>query len=604
MKYLAVLLSTQIIAAWGGVILISDIQGAGAASPMEGRSVSLAGIVTGDFQDSDGTSRLSGFYLQQESSDGDPATSDGIFIYDGKTPATDVSVGDRVAVDGTVKEYYGETQIDAARVRIVGSGSIAPTDIVLPAAALAKNSDGHDIADLERYEGMLVRFSQELSVTNLRFLERFGAVGLSQGGRLYSFTNSNTADTANYAAHKKHNAARSIVLDDGMHSLRPKSIRHLRAGKRADYSIRTGDSITGLTGNLRYSRGSGGSGDETWRLMPTADPLFDNDNPRPLAPAVSGAIRVASFNVLNFFSNIDSGKAICGPQGNNGCRGADSGLELSRQLTKTISALLLMDADIVGLMELENNASASIAMIVNALNDRAGSIDYAYVDTGAIHDGAIKTGFIYRAPAVQLRGPFALLDSSVDPKFADKRNRPALAQSFVVVDTGAVFTVIVNHLKSKGSSCDRSGDIDRDDGQGNCNITRTDAAAAIAAWIKTDPTGSGDTDFLVIGDLNAYTLEDPLIALKDAGLINLLVAIPDAYSFVFDGQAGALDHAFASSSMASQVRGALEWHINADEPALLDYNLENGRDPDLFDPDSPYRASDHDPVIIGLDPVK
>lgn len=602
MKVLTILLLTP-IAACGGDILISDIQGSEDSSPMVGQTVSISGVVTGDFQDNDRSSRLGGFYVQQESPDSDSMTSNGIFVYDGSSEVTDVSVGDRVEINGTVKEYYGETQIAASQVRVTGSGLIAPTDIDLPANAVAKNSDGDDIADLERYEGMLVRFPQKLSVTNLRFLERFGEVGLSQGGRLYTFTNSNAPNVAGYATHQKTNAARSIVLDDGMRSFGPAVIRYLGAGVTADYSIRTGDSITGLTGNLRYSRGSGGSGDETWRLVPTENTLFDNDNPRPISPAVAGSIRVAALNVLNFFSNIDFGKPVCGPQGDDRCRGADSAQELSRQLAKTVSALVLMDADIVGLTELENNADESIAAIVDALNDRIGSIDYAYLDTGSIHNGAIKTGFIYRTPAIRLSGPFALLDSSVDPRFSDRRNRPALAQSFAVVETGAVFTVIINHLKSKGSSCDRSGDIDRDDGQGNCNITRTNAAVAIADWIKTDPTGSDDTDFLIIGDLNATMREDPLTAFKTAGLANLLEANPDPYSFVFDGQAGALDHALASPGMATQVRDAIEWHINSDEPALLDYNLENGRDPGLFDPDTPYRASDHDPVIIGLDPT-
>jgi hypothetical protein len=162
-------------------------------------------------------------------------------------------------------------------------------------------------------------------------------------------------------------------------------------------------------------------------------------------------------------------------------------------------------------------------------------------------------------------------------------------------------TVIVNHLKSKGSSCESDGDPNLGDGQGNCNQTRTNAAVAIADWVATDPTASNDPDVLIIGDFNAYTREDPLTALKNAGFTNLLDAKSDAYSFAFDAQAGALDHAIASASLAPQVVETIEWHINADEPTLLDYNLEHGRDPALFDPDSPYRASDHDPVIIGLD---
>jgi len=260
-----------------------------------------------------------------------------------------------------------------------------------------------------------------------------------------------------------------------------------------------------------------------------------------------------------------------------------------------------MNADIIGLVELENNASESIVMLVDALNAKLGSDDYAYVDTGSINDDAIKTGFLYDTNRIRLAGSFALLDSSIDAQFADDRNRPALAQAFEVIASGAVLSVVVNHLKSKGSSCDNDGDPNTSDGQGNCNRTRTNAATALADWVRGDPTGSGDSDYLLIGDLNAYLMEDPLATLESAGLTNLLSGQTNPYSFVFDAQAGALDHALVSGSLAGQVASILTWPINADEPQLLDYNLENGRDANLFDPDTPYRASDHDPVIIGLD---
>ena len=240
-------------------------------------------------------------------------------------------------------------------------------------------------------------------------------------------------------------------------------------------------------------------------------------------------------------------------------------------------------------------------MIVDALNTRLGSNEYAFLSTGMIHDDAITTAFIYKTSTINLVGAFKLLDRSVDSRFNDARNRPALAQSFEVDATGAVLTVVVNHMKSKGSSCDADGDSNLGDGQANCNKTRTAAAAAIADWLATDPTASNDPDYLIIGDLNAYTQEDPLTALKNAGFTNLLEAQSNPYSFVFDSQAGALDHAVASASLVPQVVETIEWHINADEPTVFDYNLENGRDPALFNADSPYRTSDHDPVIIGLD---
>ena len=582
---------------------INDIQGSAAASPLNGQTVTVSGIVTGDFQenDADAASNLGGFYIQQESPDADARTSDGIFVFDGNNPPTDVDVGDRVEITGTVNEHFDETQVKATAVRVVGSGIIQATDVNLPASDLTTNSDGDDIADLESYEGMLLRFPQQLRVSNLRFLERYGEVGLAQGDRPFQFTNSNASNAAAYRAHKKQLAARSLLLDDGMRSSNPSIIRHLNAGSTADYSIRLGDSITGMTGNLRFSRGSGGDGEASWRLMPTENISFANDNPRPGPPAIAGSLKIASFNVLNFFSNVDSGKATCGALNNQNCRGADSTQELKRQLEKTVTALQLMDADIVGLIELENNASASIGTIVNALNQRLGSARYAYVDTGTINDDAIKTGFIYNTVSVQTLGQFALLSSAIDARFDERRNRPALAQSFSVSSSGAVITVVVNHLKSKGSSCDSGGDPNTSDGQGNCNLTRSNAAAAIADWMAKDPTASGDPDFLIIGDLNAYLLEDPLTALKDAGFTSLLESNSEPYSFAFDAQVGALDHAVASPSLVGQVRETLEWHINADEPPLLDYNLEYGRDAGLFDGRLPYRASDHDPIIVGLD---
>ena len=586
-----------------GATPISAVQGSGISSPLEGQSVTISAIVSGDFQDNDTdtTRNLGGFFVQQETPDTDSSTSEGVFVFDGNSPSVDVDVGDRVEVTGVITEYFGETQINATSVRVTGSGRIEPTDVILPTGTIAVTSNGEPLADLEAYEGMLVRFPQKLTVTSLRFLEPYGEVSLAEGGRPFQFTNAHAPDATAYAAHVESLAARSVFLDDGLRSSNPAGIRYLYAGGGADYSIRAGDSITGATGNLRYSRGSGGGGPEGWRLEPVDELRFDADNPRPGAPTLAGATRIASFNVLNFFSTADNGQPICGPGGALPCRGADSAAELSRQLAKTVTAIALMDADIVGLIEIENNATESIATIVDALNTYVGSGHYAYVNTGSIHTDAIKTGFIYDASSVRARGPFALLDAGVDPRFRDNLNRPTLAQTFEVIATGARVTVLINHLKSKGSACDASGDPNTGDGQSNCNRTRTDAAAAIVDWIATDPTASGDPDFLVIGDMNAYLKEDPMAAFRDAGLVNLLDSEPNSYSYLFDAQLGALDHALATPALAGQVKDVIEWHINADEPELLDYNLENGRDPNLFDPSTPYRVSDHDPIIIGLD---
>ncbi len=227
-----------------------------------------------------------------------------------------------------------------------------------------------------------------------------------------------------------------------------------------------------------------------------------------------------------------------------------------------------MDADVFGLMEMENTPG------VNPLADIvAGLPGYEYIDTGVIGGDAIRLGFIYKTSAVKPVGDFAILDSTVDPRFIDTRNRPALAQTFEEVATGARLTVVVNHLKSKGSGCG-AGDDDTTTGQGNCNGTRTLAAEALADWLATDPTGSGDEDVLIIGDLNSYAKEDPIVALQDAGYTDLVAEFggPSAYGFVFDGQLGYLDHGMSNATLTPQVTGAAEWHINADEIPLFDYN--------------------------------
>ena len=212
----------------------------------------------------------------------------------------------------------------------------------------------------------------------------------------------------------------------------------------------------------------------------------------------------------------------------------------------------------------------------------------------------------------EARRPHAVIDSSVDAAFVDTKNRPGLIQTFEEVATGERFTIAVNHLKSKGSSCDELGDPDLRDGQANCNGTRTAAAEALARYLATDPTAGGDPDILIIGDLNAYAREDPIRALEVAGYTDLIrrFAGADAYSYVFDGQLGYLDYALASPSLLRQVTGAAGWYINADEPPLLDYN------DDVLDPGEAvyqresaalpiyeagaFRSSDHDPVIVGL----
>ena len=160
---------------------------------------------------------------------------------------------------------------------------------------------------------------------------------------------------------------------------------------------------------------------------------------------------------------------------------------------------------------------------------------------------------------------------------------------------------MVNHFKSKGGG---NGCVDANDGQGNCAAIRAAAATALVTWLATDPTNSGDKDFMILGDLNAYAKEDAIMNITGAGYTNLIEAFggSTAYSYVFDGELGYLDHALSSVSLTEKVSGVTEWHINSDEPDAFDYNT-NFRSAEQiatwYSPDA-YRMSDHDPVIVGL----
>jgi predicted extracellular nuclease len=380
-----------------------------------------------------------------------------------------------------------------------------------------------------------------------------------------------------------------------------------------DNFVRGGDSISGLTGVMHWSF-AGQSGTDAWRVRPVEEAFnyrFASVNPRTTAPEpVGGSIRVASFNVLNYFTTLNS-------------RGADSVAELDRQRTKIAAAICAMDADVVGLIEIENNGAIALAdLLTGAGGVNAVCGPYRYIDTGVIGPDQIAVALIYRPATVKPSGRFATLDSSVDPRFLESKNRPALAQTFEETASGARLAVVVNHFKSKGSDCKDVGDPDMLDGQGNCNGTRTQAAAALVDWLATDPTGSDDTDVLVIGDLNSYRNEDPIDTIEAGAddsrvtaddytdLLDFLLG-PAAYSYVFDGQLGYLDHALASRSLLAQVTGVTVWNVNSDEIPVFDYN-DDIRDAGeqsferestslpIYEPNA-VRSSDHDAVIVGIE---
>lgn len=576
-----------------GVIPIGRIQGAGDTSPYVGQTVEFEGVVVADYEGASADGALRGFYVQSRDGedDGDPATSEGIFVF--TAGADEASLGDEVAVTGRVAEYQGQTQVGFADVTVLGSGaSVTPATLSLPFAS----------ADApEAYEGMLVTFEQTLTVTELYQLGRFNEVTVSGAGRLDQPT-AVVAPGAEANALQAANDLNRIKVDDAINLQNIDPMGRGGDPLSADNTLRGGDTVTGLTGVLTYTWAGNSASGNAWRVRPVAEPfVFGAADERPTAaPKVGGKVTVASFNVLNYFLTVDGSGPVCGPVGHEQyCRGADSELELERQTAKLVKALTALDADVIGVMEMENTPGVEpLASLADAMNAELGTESWSFVDTGVVGTDVIRVGFLYDSAVVGEEGAFAVLDSSVDPRFDDGRNRPSIAQSFTD-RKGETFTVVANHWKSKG--CDEATGLDADQGDGaSCwNATRTAGAEALVDWLGTDPTDVADPDYIVMGDLNSYGMEEPIQVLRDAGYVELGGG---DYSYVFDGQWGSLDYSFASASMAEQVKGSAHLHINADEPSVLDYNTEFQsafQVENLYAPDM-YRTSDHDPVLIGL----
>ncbi len=580
---------------------IYEIQGVGETSPKVGQTVTTEGVVVGDFQnnDSSDSGNLNGFFIQEPTADGNSNTSEGVFIYYPSGP--DVNEGDRVRVTGAVSEYYGLTEITGSALQHCSSGNvIAATPLYLPVT---------NVSNFEKYESMLVTFPQPLVISEYFNFDYYGEIVLTSTRHMTPTAFVEPGEDAIAAAQAY--LLDCITLDDGRTTQNPDPAIHPNGDIfDMDNLFRGGGTVTDVTGVLDYSY-------NLYRVQPTTGATYEDANPRTTAPEIlEGDLKVASFNVLNYFVTLDDGTHdICGPSGDMECRGADTADEFERQRAKILSALGAIDADIFGLMEIENEhpgGGDAVADLVAGLNLIKGAGTYAYIDTGAIGGDAIKQAILYKPASVTPVGEYQILDSSVDSRFIDTKNRPVLAQVFRDNATGDEFVVAVNHLKSKGSDCNDLGDPDTGDGQGNCNLTRKAAAEALVDWLA-NPTYFPDVEnVLIIGDLNSYDKEDPIDAIKlgadDAAdtaddYLDMILEIRGeyAYGYVYDGQTGYLDHALANPAMAEAVVDVNFWHINADEPDLIDYDMSFKLPAQdlLYAPDA-YRSSDHDPVIITL----
>jgi uncharacterized protein len=560
---------------------IGAIQGNGDTSPSVGSEVVIEGVVTAviDSETDDEASLPNddGWFVQ-DAGDGDPTTSDALFVIDAGGPP----VGQRVRVRGMVIERPAGR---GTRTALQPSGVTPLGDARLPkAVAIAEPP-----VDWERYEHMRVRIAASLTVIGTHRTRRDGTLMASFGGRLTAPTESTTPGPAAKAV-AADNARRTLRLDDRSDVESPATPWYLPTGVP-----RTGSRLSRVEGVLDQ-RGDG------YRLQLKVAPML-SAAPRPRAPKVGGDLRVVAFNLENLFNGDGRGGGFPTP------RGARTAEEYRAQLDRHLATIRALKPDVLALMELENDGygpDSSIAALVAAMRAAGLGDDWRFVDAGE-GPGAdqIRVALLYRAGRVDAVGAPAMLTGGP----FERSSRVPLAQSFRAVGDvtpGPVFTIAVNHFKSKGCGNPTGADADQGDGQGCWNATRTESARRLSAWLHSDPTRSGSDLAMIVGDLNAYGMEDPIQTLIADGWRDAYAGRgAPPYSYVFDGQTGRLDHALLSSSLGERLVGAAKWHSNTDEPERVEAadqakQQADARAAEARPAPNPWRSSDHDPLLLGF----
>ena len=542
---------------------ICAIQGTSNASPFAGQVVTTTGIITAVFS---GSGTVQGFFLEEPACDANAQSSNGLFVY--YPGSVGLSQGQRVNVNGTVVEFNGLTELNqVTSVNVVGSGVADPTPVSLPVQSLT---------DWERYEGMLLHFPQELVVTGNGDWAQYGELTLAPW-RLIQPTDSidpnddppsgtSSSGTGNVASVTNASAvaARSeIILDDGRTSTYPTPPPLIGP----EGTLRCGSTVTDLVAVLHYAYGN-------YRLHPSG-PVPLQHALRPSAPDASSGLRLAGLNVLNFFTTL-------------GSNGAGNSSELLRQRTKLVAALSALDADALVLCELENNDDASNELLA-ALNQSVDD-DYAVIDHDAA--GSFTRSVIYYRPSTltPITDLMVLNTSTFE--------RAHLTQGFQVNGTGKRFLLSTAHLRSK--LCDNASgtNVDMGDGQGCFNARRKAQASELVNHWASLRAANWIPSQLILGDFNAYTEEDPIDRLRAGGLEVLMSGLSQEHTYAYGNRFGSLDHMIATSEMATAVISSMAWNINSDEPSNLDYHDWNMA---YYQPNA-YRCSDHDPVLVDLDP--
>ena len=600
-------------------ISIAQIQGDGNTSPAVGQNVLVTGIVTARIR--------SGFFLQtpDDKIDANKNTSEGLFVYTRSEPPVEAAVGTAISVTGTVEEFRRDNEPmaltvtelsmrkDKDELKVISKSASLPKPIVLVPTDFMSNT----LDNLEKYEGMRVSID-ELTVAG------------PTGGRVDLKTWTSTSDGAFFGVIKpvprpfrepgfdvhefasatekdqyKKDHPKAVIFDSNPEVIRIDCNEQLAASGSAPNTceVQAASEIKGVAGVLHYSNGK-----YTILTDPDNKPtLIISTKPNPLPVASARQFVVAGMNVENFFDDQDDPtikEDVSTPEA------------FQRRLQKISMAVrgFMQTPDVIGMIEVENQpALKRLAAKINADAVAAGNPDPKY--DAILIDGndarGIDSGFLVKASRVKVLETKQL---GKDAKFKNPDtgednflfDRPPLLirASIDDVKTGQPFefTVIVNHLKSLLGYNDPKQ-------KNNVRLKKRLQAEFLAKFVQERQTANAKERLMVIGDFNAFQFNDGILDVvgtvkgKPAGkdevlnpsedivnpdLIDLVDAINagQRYSFVYDGNARALDHFLITENLRTHTTGFGYARINADYPESF------RNDGSRYE-----RFSDHDPAI-------
>ncbi|MEW6212854.1 MAG: HYR domain-containing protein, partial [Acidobacteriota bacterium] len=583
------------------IVPIHNIQSNGNTSPLTGMMVTTTGVVTGV--------KSNGFFIQEPdaTTDANPATSEGIFVFTSSAPPAAAAVGNLVQVSGTVTEFIPSadplspslTEISVPSVSVLSMGN--PLPAAVPLTATFPDPAG-SIDQLERLEGMRVSVAS-LTVVHPTSGSTSEANATSTSNGVFYGVVTGVARPfrqPGIQANDPPPAGSGVTIPPvPRFDANPERIRVDSDGQTGATAldVATGAVVTGLVGPLDYSF-------RTYSILPdpASPPSVSGGMMATPCPApAANEFTVASFNMERFFDTTN-----------------DPGVDdvaltvtaFNNRLNKASLAIrnFMRAPDVIGVEEVENITTLqAIATKVNNDAVAASQPDPMYqaflVEGNDV--GGIDVGFLVKGARVMVVDVTQIgkTDTFINPNTGMPEllnDRPSLVLRASI--DGFAFTVIVNHLRSL------NGVDDAMDGN-RVRAKRRAQAEFLANFIQSRQVADPNERIISVGDYNAFQFNDGYVdsigtikgtptpasqvVLASADLVTPdltdlidMATAAERYSFVFDGNAQALDHELVTSNLLSHLSQICYTRVNADFPEVF-----------RNDPNRPERLSDHDMPI-------